>query len=218
MMHAVEVTPSPRTRKVSVLKTRDANANVTPSKESSSKPIKRNARTPSPTKESKPAVALTSTEQHNGFRGCDIGRNKLSKQDQDDLVDLFDSIQLDATAEINNKEATEECSKAEDDNSPEEEFRLVCLTRCSEYLDDEDEDDSVVLPWGLEDFEIVGSLGSGAAGAVYKATERQSGFQVALKVQEATEEGLCEMDVHCDLEHPGIVKFIDYFYSDEAPE
>ncbi|KAL3912242.1 MAG: hypothetical protein SGARI_001264 [Bacillariaceae sp.] len=76
----------------------------------------------------------------------------------------------------------------------------------------------MIMPWSLEDFAVIKKLGKGAAGAVYEAMERQSGHCIALKVQESTEEALCEMDIHVDLEHPGIIKMIDFFYSDEPIE
>jgi serine/threonine protein kinase len=96
----------------------------------------------------------------------------------------------------------------------EEAFRLVCVHRCSEELDEEDvEEGDILQPWSMDDFEVLHKLGSGAAGTVYQARERQSQHPVALKVQKTEEEALCEMDMHIDLEHSGIVKMIDYFYT-----
>jgi serine/threonine protein kinase len=45
------------------------------------------------------------------------------------------------------------------------------------------------------------------------ASEKQSGYKVALKVQKTDDNVFCEIDIHDKLDHPNIVRMIDYFYS-----
>ncbi len=74
-----------------------------------------------------------------------------------------------------------------------------------------------VMEWSVDDFEYVSILGSGAVATVYRAREKISGYEVALKVQEYDENdmtGDVELDVHSNLDHPNTVKLIDYFFSD----
>lgn len=95
----------------------------------------------------------------------------------------------------------------------EERFRCVCLSRCSEEDEFRVGDDAL---WTLDDFEYLQPLGTGGSATVFKARERQSGFEVALKIQPASSDGFCEMDVHSSLSHPAIVKLYDHFYSTDT--
>jgi len=100
--------------------------------------------------------------------------------------------------------------------SPLEHFQAVCKTRTGE-------EDLGLQLWSLDDFEMIDKLGSGGTAQVYRVKERQSGYQVALKVQ-ACQNGnvdhqLGEVDVHMtlsnSLESDNIVRLFDYFYSSE---
>lgn len=93
-------------------------------------------------------------------------------------------------------------------------FDKVCRERIGEDYTGE-LCDLGVREWAIDDFEIVRKLGSGGAATVFLAKEKQSGYEVALKVQDATENSICEIDVHMSLEHPNIVRMIDYFHSYE---
>jgi aurora kinase, other len=91
-------------------------------------------------------------------------------------------------------------------------FRYVCLNRCGEdlaHLADEG-----IEEWSVNDFEYVRDLGTGGTASVFCAREKQSGYLVALKVQKAGQDGICEIDIHENLDHPSVVRMIDYFYSD----
>ena len=66
-----------------------------------------------------------------------------------------------------------------------------------------------------DDFQFISELGSGGSATVYCANEKTSGYKVALKVQKATEDAHCEIDLHEALYHPNIVNMIDSFYSAE---
>ena len=94
-------------------------------------------------------------------------------------------------------------------------FDLVCKCRVAEDLDG-DLEDSGILKWSLDDFELVKKLGSGGTATVFCVKEKQSGYLVALKIQDAGDHALCEIDAHDPLNHPNIVKMIDYFYSCES--
>ena len=92
-------------------------------------------------------------------------------------------------------------------------FRYVCLSRCPG--DDGESEGGDIQAWSVDDFEFVRLMGTGGTASVFEAREKQSGYHVALKVQKATEDALWEVDIHETLDHPCIVKMIDYFYSDE---
>lgn len=91
-------------------------------------------------------------------------------------------------------------------------FKKVC-----EYRVGEDVNDTLcehgIQEWSVDDFEYVKHLGKGGQGTVFYAREKQSGFAVALKVQEADDNAVCELDLHQSLIHPNIVTMYDYFYS-----
>ena len=91
-------------------------------------------------------------------------------------------------------------------------FDVVCKFRIGEDLDG-DLCDHGIQEWDVDDFDYVKKLGSGGAAKVYCVTEKQSGYPLALKVQEANESAICELDVHLTLDHPNVVKMFDYFYS-----
>lgn len=118
-----------------------------------------------------------------------------------------------AVKDVVDDDSGQTMAEEEDD---EDQFRLVCLHRCSEEIEDEVQEGDILQPWSMDDFDVLHKLGSGAVGTVYQAQERQSNYGVALKVQKAEEEALCEMDIHIDLEHFGIVKMIDYFYTSDS--
>jgi serine/threonine protein kinase len=148
---------------------------------------------------------------------CEFEKGKIFV-DENDLADQFQNIHLNSTEEESGFDEAAEETEFNCDISPEEQFRLVCLNRVSEEDDLHEDDDSIIMPWSFEDFDVIERLGKGASGVVYEAKEVLSGYSVALKVQEATEEARCEMDIHADLDHPGIIKMIDYFYADEPIE
>jgi aurora kinase, other len=91
-------------------------------------------------------------------------------------------------------------------------FRYVCLNRCGEDMDHLA--DEGIEEWSVNDFDYVRDLGTGGTASVFCAREKQSGFLVALKVQKAGQDGICEIDIHENLDHPSVVRMIDYFYSD----
>jgi serine/threonine protein kinase len=77
--------------------------------------------------------------------------------------------------------------------------------------------DTGVREWSLDDFEYICTLGSGATATVYRAREKISGYEIALKVQEYDDHDTAadvELDIHSNLDHPNTVKLIDYFFSD----
>ncbi|KAG7348966.1 serine/threonine protein kinase [Nitzschia inconspicua] len=134
--------------------------------------------------------------------------------------DIFSDVENLIGTAASDEAASHHYVVSNQNNKREQEFRLVCIQRCSEEFDqendDEEDDDNFLQPWSMDDFEIVQRLGSGASGTVFRARERQSNYEVAIKVQRANEDALCEMDVHIDLEHPAIVKMIDYFYTSDV--
>mmetsp|Transcript_28737 Transcript_28737/g.43841 ORF Transcript_28737/g.43841 Transcript_28737/m.43841 type:complete len:413 (-) Transcript_28737:65-1303(-) len=99
-----------------------------------------------------------------------------------------------------------------DDDEKKMAFKKVC-----EYRVGEDVDDTLcelgIQEWSVDDFDFVKRLGKGGSGTVFLATEKQSGYKVALKVQESGDNAILELDLHESLNHPNIVKMYDYFYS-----
>ncbi|XP_060782109.1 STE20-like serine/threonine-protein kinase isoform X2 [Neoarius graeffei] len=68
-----------------------------------------------------------------------------------------------------------------------------------------------------EVWEIVGELGDGAFGKVYKAQNKQTGILAAAKVidtktEEELEDYMVEIDILASCDHPYIVKLLDAFY------
>ncbi|XP_026787626.3 STE20-like kinase b [Pangasianodon hypophthalmus] len=68
-----------------------------------------------------------------------------------------------------------------------------------------------------ESWEIVGELGDGAFGKVYKAQNKQSGILAAAKVidtktEEELEDYMVEIDILASCNHDNIVKLLDAFY------
>jgi aurora kinase len=94
-------------------------------------------------------------------------------------------------------------------------FQAVCNTRVSEFDDDDDDGDGIFQEWSVHDFNYVRDLGEGGQATVFLAREKQSGYLVALKVQEEDDDAICEIDIHDPLDHPAIVTMIDYFFSEE---
>jgi aurora kinase len=92
-------------------------------------------------------------------------------------------------------------------------FQDVCATRVGELIDGEDDS---LIEWSFDDFEYVRRLGQGGSASVVGAKEKQSGYEVALKIQPAGEDAICELDIHEPLDHANIVKIMDYFFSDET--
>jgi len=115
----------------------------------------------------------------------------------------------------NSKESTKDCICDSNEAEQKKQFDYVCLTRFAETIDDEDLDDGC-QEWSINDFEYIRTLGSGGTATVFRAREKQSGYHVALKVQNNGDDAVCEIDVHEPLDHPSIVKMIDYFFSDES--
>lgn len=108
-----------------------------------------------------------------------------------------------------------ENEEPDDERSAEEKFQEVMDLRVSEDLTG-DLADMGIKEWSVDDFEYVGTLGSGATGTVYQAREKISGYHVALKVQEYDDQDIAsdvELDIHGQMNHPNTVKMIDYFFS-----
>ncbi|KAM4595170.1 STE20-like kinase b [Fundulus diaphanus] len=68
-----------------------------------------------------------------------------------------------------------------------------------------------------EVWEIVGELGDGAFGKVFKAQNKQTGVLAAAKVidtktEEELEDYMVEIDILASCDHPNIVKLLDAFY------
>jgi serine/threonine protein kinase len=101
--------------------------------------------------------------------------------------------------------------------TPGERFEQVCKFRVSEDPSGELAEFGIE-EWSINDFECLEKLGSGTAGTVFRARERVSGYEVALKVQEYDPQDITadvELDIHCGLGvHPNVLRMIDYFYSD----
>jgi hypothetical protein len=83
--------------------------------------------------------------------------------------------------------------------------------------DTDDDDDSLGWSYTLDDFKFVRKLGSGGSADVYAVLEKGSCAIYALKVQSATEDAMCELDLHIPLKHENVCQMFDYFYSDEKP-
>jgi eukaryotic-like serine/threonine-protein kinase len=86
------------------------------------------------------------------------------------------------------------------------------------------ENPTPAAPLKFQDYELGEMLGQGAFSEVYKATHRQSGRQVALKVlqsdiakqDEATQKFMREIDNTKVLNHPNVVKLLDFRYHQGA--
>ena len=74
----------------------------------------------------------------------------------------------------------------------------------------------------MENYHIIGMIGEGSFGRVYKARRKYTGHIVALKF--ITKSGKSEndlknlrreIDIMKDLEHPNIVKMFDFFETDK---
>ena len=97
-------------------------------------------------------------------------------------------------------------------NERKAKFDMVCMERVGEDIEG-DLCGVGIQEWDVDDFMYIRRLGTGGTASVYLAKEKQSGYQVALKVQEADENAICEIDIHQPLKHQNIVNMIDYFYS-----
>lgn len=77
--------------------------------------------------------------------------------------------------------------------------------------------------WTLDDFCPEERVGNGQYGTVYKATERRSKYEVALKVidiEKIAEHDFfnqikSEIEIHHRLRHPNILRLFGYFYDDK---
>jgi len=96
--------------------------------------------------------------------------------------------------------------------SRKETFDLVCAERVAEDING-DLCELGIQEWAVDDFVYHRKLGHGGSAHVYLASEKQSGYKVALKIQETDDNAFCEIDLHDKLDHPNIVRMIDYFYS-----
>ncbi|XP_043911895.1 STE20-like serine/threonine-protein kinase isoform X2 [Protopterus annectens] len=66
-------------------------------------------------------------------------------------------------------------------------------------------------------WEVVGELGDGAFGKVYRAQNKETGIQAAAKVidtktEEELEDYMVEIEILASCDHPNIVKLLDAFY------
>ncbi len=102
-------------------------------------------------------------------------------------------------------------TRAEDD--------LLDLKLSKPFDDDESdgEDDSLGWSYTIDDFKFLRKLGSGGSADVYEVLEKGTCALYALKVQCATEDALCELDVHIPLKHENICQMFDYFYVEGRP-
>ena len=94
---------------------------------------------------------------------------------------------------------------------------LRLSTNFEEYDSDDDEDDSLGWTYTIDDFKFIRKLGSGGTADVYQVLDKESCAMYALKVQRATEDALCELDLHIPLKHKNICQMFDYFYVDGKP-
>lgn len=78
--------------------------------------------------------------------------------------------------------------------------------------------------WTLDDFIPEESVGNGQYGKVYKAIEKRSNYEVALKVIEISKivehdffaQIKSEIEIHHRLRHPNILRLFGYFYDDRS--
>ena len=94
---------------------------------------------------------------------------------------------------------------------------LRLSTNFEEYDSNDDEDDSLGWTYTVDDFKFIRKLGSGGTADVYQVLDKESCAMYALKVQRATEDALCELDLHIPLKHKNICQMFDYFYVDGKP-
>jgi len=110
-------------------------------------------------------------------------------------------------------------SETEEYESPEKRFNEVCKFRVAEDLSGELADLGIE-EWSVDDFDFIERLGSGTAGTVFRAREKTSRYEVALKVQEYDYQDITsdvELDIYCGLgTHQNVSRMIDYFYSDQT--
>lgn len=102
-------------------------------------------------------------------------------------------------------------TRAEDD--------ILDLKLSKPFDEDEsdDEDDSLGWAYTIDDFKFLRKLGSGGSADVYEVLEKGTCALYALKVQCATEDALCELDMHIPLKHENICQMFDYFYVEGRP-
>jgi len=115
----------------------------------------------------------------------------------------------------------------EDQNVVKDEHRrlfaatLIMITTANDSIGDDDANDSIGSsewePIFIDDFEFVRKLGTGGTADVYQVVEKDTQLMFALKVQKATTDAACEMDLLTPLNHPHICKMIDYFYCTTKP-
>lgn len=87
----------------------------------------------------------------------------------------------------------------------------------NERADDDSDLDSLGWSYTLDDFRFVRKLGTGGSAEVYEALETASCTLYALKVQPASEDAMCELDLHIPLKHENVCEMIDYFYTNTKP-
>jgi aurora kinase len=136
----------------------------------------------------------------------------LSLNDEDDN-NVLSSVKKVTTKEVSQYRARKDvCSLApnsKDENDVAQAFRYVCLNKSSDEFDED------MKPWSIDDFEYIEKLGKGGTAHVYRVKEKQSGYECALKVQKATDDAFCEVDIHDTFHHPCIVRMFDYFQSEQ---
>ena len=120
---------------------------------------------------------------------------------------------IDVNKKTESKQHSGPTKAARKNESTKEAFNRVCSSRVGELLDSDE------LPclkiWSFDDFIFVKKLGNGGTACVYLAREKQSGHEVALKIQPEDENAICELDLHESFKHPNVVNLIDYFFSEE---
>lgn len=77
--------------------------------------------------------------------------------------------------------------------------------------------------WVIEDFCAEEKVGNGQYGTVYRAHEKKSKYQVALKVINISKiaehdffnQTKSEIEIHYRLRHPNILRLFGYFYDEK---
>jgi serine/threonine protein kinase len=150
------------------------------------------------------------------LRPRDVNRRMSVKRDEKTSLAKPQSLLVvkppSPASTVNNNDNEEQ---VDDERTAEEKFLEVTDSRVPEDPTG-DLAEMGIQEWSVDDFEYISTLGSGATATVYRASEKTSGYHVALKVQEYDDQDISsdvELDIHGELNHPNTVKMIDYFFS-----
>jgi len=150
-------------------------------------------------------------------------KKKKVEIDTDEFLSRVPSIQTnDNDGTMNDYDGDTGCFAMDGDGAMDGDEGYLLDLRISKPFDDDDvdeDDDDNSLGWSytLHDFKFVRKLGSGGSADVYEVIEKGSCAMYALKVQPATEDAMCELDLHIPLKHKNVCQMFDYFYSDVLP-